>query len=156
MLWVALLIALILLYFFRKQVMVVVGIVLLFVAVVVLYLYNKDKEHEYDRDLIKINVKYDELACSPEKPLQVIVENTSYELAQDVRWNIEVFRPGYSGNVVKGAAGGDPWSTPYRIDTPLKAVEKTITCYKVPPLTEKYKSAQLLYRIANKKVELLL
>ncbi|NOY72383.1 MAG: hypothetical protein GXP14_08400 [Gammaproteobacteria bacterium] len=155
MLWVALLIALILLYLFRKQVTVVVGIVLLFVAVVVLYIYNEDKEHEYEHDLIKISVKYDKIACSPEKPLQVIVENTSYRVAQDVKWSIEVFRAGYSGNVVKDVAGGDPWSTPYRIDTHLKAVEKIIVCYRVPPLIEKYKTSRLLYRIANKKVTFL-
>jgi len=155
MLWVALLIALILLYLFRKQVSVIVGIVLLMVAVVVLYIYNEDKIHERERDSIKISVKYDVIACSPEKPLQVIIENTSARIAQDVKWNIEVFRSGYSSNIVKGAAGGDPWSTPYRIDASLKMAEQTALCYRVPVLIEKHEPSQLLYRVANKKVELL-
>ncbi len=155
MLWVALLIALILLYLFRKQVSVIVGIVLLMVAVVVLYLYNEDKIHERERASIKLSVKYDEMVCSPEKPLHVIIENTSPRIAQDVKWNIEVFRSGYSSNIVKGAAGGDPWSTPYRIDAPLGVAEQMVLCYSVPTLIEKQDPSQLLYRVVNKKVELL-
>ncbi|VAW87622.1 hypothetical protein MNBD_GAMMA16-1446 [hydrothermal vent metagenome] len=155
MLWVALLISLILLYLFRKQVSVIVGIVALMAAVVVVYIYNEDKIHERERASITVSVKYDDIACSPDTPLHVVVKNTSQRIAQDVKWNIEVFRFGYSSNVVKGAAGGDPWSTPYRIDTPLKVIEQTIICYSVPVLTGKYEPSQLLYRIANKKVELL-
>jgi len=154
MLWVALIIGLILIYLFRKQVAVIAGIVVLMAAVVILYMYNEDKELEYDRDLIKVHVKYDEVVCSPDKPLQVIVENTSPSVAKVVKWNVEVFRPGYSANIVKGASGGDPWSTPYRIDTPLKEMSKVTICYSVPTLNEKSPVSQLLYRIANKAVEL--
>ncbi len=77
--WIALLVGLVLLIAFPKQ----MGVIALIIVVAGFAFYSmvtsNDNKREQERNLVNISVSYDTTFCSEEYPLKVTIENAGYK-----------------------------------------------------------------------------
>lgn len=76
--------------------------IIVFLAGVGAVLYNigKSRYWQHQKGLVVINVKYDEEACSKERPLRYTATNGSNYSVDKITWNLGVFNSGFSTNLL--------------------------------------------------------
>jgi len=152
MVWIAIIVGVILLIIFPKQILAILGVLVLAVAAIFFYSQEQENKRQREKDRVQVSVKYDKKNCSEEYPLLIVIRNTGYKPVNKVSWNIAAYRPGYSSNVVSYGTYSSSWNAPYSTDKILKKDETNWLCYKVPTIQGKLDPATLKYEITNKSV----
>ena len=152
MVWVAVIIGVILLIIFPKQVLSIIGILVLAIVAIIFYSQEQENQRQRAKDRVQVSIKYDTEKCSAEFPLLVVIQNTGNKTVNKVSWNFAAYKPGYSSNVVSYGTSSSSWDTPYSTDKILKKGEVNRLCYRVPSLKGYHDPAKLNYKITNKSI----
>jgi len=150
--WLALIVGILLLFAFPRQMLALIGCFVLIVAGLIYFIYYQDSQRQKERDLVQLTIKYDEKKCGNKFPLIITVENLGKKIVNRISWNIAAYRPGYSSNVIKYGYGSYSSNSPYSTDKILKPGEMITFCYQVPPLTGNYDPLILRYEVINKAI----
>lgn len=152
MVWVAIIIGIILLFIFPKQVGILIGVVVAGIAGIYLYIQAEEDSKQKQRDAVVISVAYDTNACSEEYPLHVSVRNGSKKVVNKVSWNIGAYRQGYSNNVVDYGYSGE-YGTPYSSDKIISPGQGYGLCYKAPSIQGSHQPQSLNWSAVRKSIE---
>lgn len=129
MVWIAGLVALVLLFVFPKQMFALLGACALLGGVAFLYFQSEQASRERDRNAVTVEVAYGNPACSPEYPLAVNFHNGSRKTVNKVEWRFAAFQSGYSSDIVD-----QPSYSRYSSDRILAPGERFGLCYQPPAL----------------------
>lgn len=152
MIWIALIIGIILIFVFPKQMGILAGVIVLGIASTYLYLQAEENNRKKQRDSVTISINYDTSACSNEYPLAVNFRNGSNKTVEKIRWNIGAYRPGYSDNVVIYEGYTSEYSTPYESDKILSPNQGFGLCYKTPKLSAGNEPETVSWKAVSKSV----
>ena len=152
MIWVAIIIGIILLIVFPKQVGILIGAVVAGIAGIYLYIQAEEDRKQKQRDAVVISVAYDTKACSEEYPLHVSVRNGSKKVVNKVSWSIGAYRQGHSNNVVDYGYSSE-YSTPYSSDKILNPRQGFGLCYKTPSIKGSHQPQSLNWSAVRKSIQ---
>lgn len=125
--WVLLAVLLVLLLFAFPRKMSVVLAVTLGVGVISGVFYNvQQRELVAHRKAVKLEVRYDIVACTASRPLLVSIHNLSPLTVSRIEWVFSARRPGYRGELT------GPWLNTYSLDGPFAAGAQQSHCYAAP------------------------
>lgn len=151
MIWIALIIGIVLIFIFPKQMGVLAAVVVVGIAGIYLYLQAEENDRKKQRDSVAISVIYGSSVCSSEYPIVVNIKNGSRKTVKKVRWNIGAFKPGYSNNVVEYGYSSE-YSTAYESDKILAPNQSYGVCYKTPKLKSGNKPDSVNWSAVSKSV----
>jgi hypothetical protein len=151
MVWIAIIIGIILLFIFPKQVGILIGLAVAGIGVTYLYLQAEENDRKKQKEAVKITVAYDLKACSEEYPIHITVRNDSKKKVNEVSWNISAHKPGYSNNVVDYGYSGE-YSTPYSSDKIINPGQGYGLCYKAPTIKGSDKPEALNWSAVSKSI----
>jgi hypothetical protein len=152
MVWVALIIGIILLFVFPKQVGGLIVVAILGLGAFYLYLQADENARKKQQDSVTVSVLYNLKACSKDYPLHVSIKNDSSKIVDKVSWNIGALKPGYSNNIVDYGYSIE-YSTPFSSDKILNPNQQHGLCYKVPKLKDSSDPSTLNWLIVRKSIE---
>ena len=152
MIWIALIIGIILVIIFPKQMGILAGVVVLTIAGIYLYFESEENNKERQREAVVISVKYDTTTCTSEYPLLANVKNGSNNTVIKINWNFSAYKPGYSNNVVAYEGYTSEYSTPYESDKILAPNQSFTLCYKAPKLKEEIAATAVTWSVVSKSV----
>jgi hypothetical protein len=152
MIWVAIIIGIILLFVFPKQMGMIIGLVVVGIGGAYFYFEEEAKERKRQRNSVIINISYDLNACSTGYPLHVTINNQSKKRVDKVSWNVGAFRPGYSNNIVDYGYSGE-YDTPYSSDKILNSGQGSGSCYTAPAIEGDHDPKILSWSVIHKRVE---
>lgn len=151
MIWIALIIGIILIFIFPKQMGILAALAVVGIAGVYLYLQAEENDRKKQRDAVSINITYGSPVCSSDFSLAVNIMNGSRKTVTKVRWNIGAYKPGYSNNVVDYGYSSE-YSTPYESDKILSPNQSFAVCYKTPKLNSGNKPDSVNWSAVSKSV----
>ncbi|WP_323847035.1 hypothetical protein [Microbulbifer magnicolonia] len=152
MIWVAIIIGIILIFIFPKQMGVLGAVVVGGMGAIYLYLQVDENSKRRDLEAVSIVVKYDTSICSEEYPIAINFKNGSRKVVENIKWNIGAYRPGYSDNIVNYGSYGGEYSTPYESHKILAPNQTFGVCYKAPSLKLGVSPNTVNWSIVNKYV----
>ena len=152
MIWIALIIGIILIFVFPKQMGILAAVVVVGIAGIYVYLQADENDRKKQKDAVSITVSYGSSICSKEYPIAVNVKNGSRKTVTKVSWNIGAFKPGYSNNVVEYSYSSSEYSTPYESDKILNPNQSYGVCYKPPALKSGNKPDSVNWKVVRKSV----
>ncbi|MBT7558197.1 hypothetical protein HN615_14940 [Candidatus Woesearchaeota archaeon] len=112
------------------------------------YVGIKALQDKSQRNKIEIKVEYNIEACKEEKPLAILIKNSSNKTVNSVAFDIEIRRKGYSNNLAKSSY------LKYKTDKILAPDEVNIVCgrYELARGKERYDNPEELdFSIAEYK-----
>jgi hypothetical protein len=151
MIWIAIIVGLILLFTFPKQVGMLIGVIVLGSGATYLYFEEQDKQREKQRDAVVIKITFDIQSCSKEFPLFVSIVNGSKNIVEKISWNIGAHKKGYSNNVIDYGYSSE-YSTPYSSDKILNSGQRFFVCYKTPSISGKHIPKELDWSAVRKSI----
>lgn len=152
MIWVALIVGIILIFIFPKQMGILAGVIGFSIAGIYLYLKTEENERKQLNDSVLITMNYNISLCSEAYPLAVSIKNGSKKIVEKVRWNINATVPGYSNNVIQYEDYISEYSTPYESDRILTPSQSVSFCYKAPKLTSGSKISSVNWGAVSKRI----
>jgi len=152
MVWIAIIIGIILIFIFPKQMGVLAAVLVAGIVAIFLYFQAEENDRKRQNDAVSITVNYDKSVCSAEYPIVVNFRNGSRKTVTKISWNIGAFKPGYSNNVVDYGPYSSEYSTPYESDKILAPNQAYGLCYKAPSLKDGNAPASVSWRVVNKDV----
>lgn len=148
MAWVALVVGLVLLFLFPKQMGAVIAIAIAAGAGLYLYTQHQDRLSREERDRVVVRVEYGaDKECPASQPLRVFVGNSTDRTVTKIEFQLEIRQPGYSNNLIQGYGSGS-----FKTDRILKPKEGYSLCYSAPKLRGNPPLTDLEYSIARKDV----
>ena len=148
MAWIALIVGVVLLFLFPKQMGAIV--VIATAAGVGLYLYSEhqDRLSREERDKVVVRVEYGaDKECPANQPLSVFIGNATDRTVTKIEFQLEIRRPGYSNNLIQGHGAAT-----FKSDKILKPKDDYSLCYRAPKLRGNPELKDLEYSIAFKDV----
>ncbi len=152
MIWIAIIIGIILIFIFPKQMGVLAAVLVAGIAAIYLYLQAEESNRKKQNDAVSITVKYDKTVCSAEFPIAVNFKNGSRKTVTKISWNIGAFKSGYSNNIVDYGLYSGEYSTPYESDKILTPNQAFGLCYKAPSLKGGNSPESVNWKVVNKYV----
>ena len=151
MIWIAIIIGIIFLFVFPKQMGILILVTVVGIGATYLYLDAENNNRKKQRDAVTVTVRYDTKSCSKEFPLFVTIKNGSNKTVEKVSWNIGAYKQGYSNNVVDYGYYSE-YSTLYSSDKILNSGQGHAVCYKVPALTGTLEPQNLNWSAVRKSI----
>lgn len=146
MAWIAGIVFIILLIAYPKQMIYLfLGIGLL----VFLYIEDnkkKSKKLALEEEKVSISIIYNTSLCEEEYPLYITIKNTGDKIVYKTTWNIDVYREGYSGNLVEYSYSN------YSTDKILTKNQSTSSCWSLPKMKTNNDYSKLIYSISGKYI----
>ena len=152
MIWIALIIGIILIFMFPKQMGILAGVIVLGIAGFYFYIQAEENSRAQERDSVTISIRYDVSACSIEYPLAINFKNGSKKIVKKISWNIAAYRSGYSNNIVEYEGYTSEYSTPYESDRILNPNQGFGLCYKAPKLNAGNEPAAVNWNAVSKSI----
>jgi len=152
MIWVAIIIGIILLFVFPKQVGILIGVVVVGCGATYLYFEAEENERKKQIEAVAVTVSFNTKSCSNEFPIYVRIKNGSKKIVEKVSWNIGAYKKGYSNNVVDYGYSSE-YSTPYSSDKILNKGQSFGVCYKVPTLSGSLNPKDLNWSAVRKSID---
>lgn len=147
MAWVALVVGLVLLFFFPRQMGVVIALAIAAGAGIYLYIGHQDRLAREAQDKVQVRVEYAAgKQCPPGQPLGVRVDNAGERTVARLVFHLEVRRPGHSGNLVQSHGAGT-----FHSDRIVKPGEGYAACHPAPKLRGDPALKDLEYAVAFKE-----
>ncbi|KXO13893.1 hypothetical protein AKG98_1638 [Moritella sp. JT01] len=148
MIWVAILIGILLLFSFPKQMGILIGVVA--VGCGATYLYSEAEKSKKIKQIeaVIVTVSFNTKYCSEEFPIFVNIKNRSNKIVEKVSWGINAYRKGYSSNVAD-----NNYFREYSSDKILNTGQHFGVCYKVPPLSGTLNPKDLNWLAVNKSID---
>jgi|TARA_R110001583_G_scaffold167075_1_gene319894 hypothetical protein len=151
MVWIAIIIGIILLFAFPKQVGILIAVIVIGSGATYLYFEEQDKQRERQIDAVTITITFDKKSCSQEFPLLVSIINGSKNIVEKISWNIGAHKRGHSNNVVDYGYSSE-YSTPYSSDKILNSGQRFSVCYKTPSISGKHLPNELDWSAVRKSI----
>jgi hypothetical protein len=151
MVWISIIIGIVLLFAFPKQVGILIGVIVLCAGAAYLYFEEQDKQRERQRDAVAITITFDTQSCSKEFPLLVSIINGSKNIVEKISWNIGAYKKGYSNNVIDYGYSSES-SMPYSSDKILNSGQRLSVCYKTPSISGKHIPKELDWSAVRKSI----
>lgn len=152
MIWIAIIVGIILVFVFPKQMGILVAVVVIAIGAIYLYLYVDENNRKKQIEAVSISVAFNAEACSEEYPIAVNFKNGSKKTVEKIRWNIGAYRPGYSDNIVNYGTYSGEYSTPYETDRILSPGQTFGLCYKAPLLKSGASQSEVTWTIVRKSI----
>ncbi|WP_296704397.1 hypothetical protein [Thiocapsa sp. UBA6158] len=155
---------LVLVVVFPRTILSVIGIILAGGGALYLGEVTAARKSAERQASIEMTANFNEADCTADTPLKIIIANrsrNSADVVAKVDWNVAVYRPGYSSNIVdysfKSFSDGrikttSEWATPYSSDKILAAGEVVEWCFPLPALAVSAPPASLKYEVTHKQV----
>jgi len=150
--WIAVIIGVILLIMFPKQIGVLIAVLLVLLGAIFLYIKLDQDAKKAEKDAVSIEITYGSPACAKEYPLAVNFKNGSKKTVSRIKWNVAAYKPGYSGNVAIYGSYSSSYDTPYESDRILEPNQSFGLCYTAPPLKDNASREQVRWEAINKVV----
>jgi len=151
MIWLSIVIGIILLFVFPKQVGVLLGVITVGCGVIYLYFEAENRERQKQIDAVTVAVSFSQGSCTSEFPIFVKIKNGSRSVVEKVSWNLSAHKNGYSSNVIDYGNSGR-YSTPYSSDKILNSGQSFSVCYRVPTLSGKLDPKALNWSAISKSI----
>lgn len=148
MAWIALIVGLVLLFLFPKQMAAVIAVAI--AAGVGLYVYfeRQDRLSREERDKVVVRVEYGaNRECPANQPLSVSIGNGTDRTVTKIEFQLEIRRPGYSHNLIEGHGAAT-----FESDKIIKPKDGYSLCHSAPKLRGDPALKDLEYSIAFKDV----
>jgi hypothetical protein len=152
MVWIAAIIAIILLLAFPKQVGILVSIAVAGAGLLVLFFYIQEETRKKELDSVSVSVRYDPTICPEGYPISVSFKNGSSKTIKRVAWNIAARKPGHSSNVIEYDLYRSEYSTSYSSDKILAPGAVYALCYTSPKLQAGLSPSSVDWDVLSKSV----
>lgn len=152
MVWIAAIIAVILLLVFPKQVGILVAIAAAGVGLLVLNLHIQEESRQKELDSVSVSVMYAPLICAEGYPIAVNFKNGTSRTIKKITWNIVARKPGHSSNVIEYSPYSSEYSTSYSSDKILAPGDVYALCYTSPKLQTGLSPDSVDWDVSSKSV----
>lgn len=149
MAWIPLVAALILLLLFPRKAPVIVSSITLAVMAIAIYLMVDENIDTSREGKVSIQAEIDPENCTADMPLRVNIQNNSDATLSLFKWNIAVYRVGYTTDLNRTNRRHSP---KFGLEKPLGAGQSTSFCYEIPKTREGYQNDELSFAAIDKQV----
>lgn len=134
--------------FFRVIGLIVLSIIGL-ILLIILWSRIASEIKQSTQDKVRINISYDTVGCDPEHPLHISIFNWSSKTVLYISFDIWVYQPGYSSNIIS-YSNNDYYVSTDKIILPNWKYD---FCYIIPDLIKSDTTPNnLIYDISSKNI----